>query len=537
MTVRPTSTRPTRPTTATKITQPAGQSNNILDTIKNLDNKQKILIVVVLIIIIAIGLGVFFYSKSNEYVPLVPGGKLSADQLTKVKQYLEQRGIREYKIDDAIGQVYIHPRYHNMVYVEVISEGFVKPDIKPKLESIPPGTTKEAWMTYQKNLLEYALANMIKRSYQQKVNEVNVFITYPENNPFSTEQLPTKATISINTFASQNLNNEEAKGVINALVGAVNGLEPQNISLIINGRAVKPYEEEPAESAFMIKNKIEEQYANKVRSALDQMLGPNNYTFTIDVQLKWDKVEKYAETFGNMADPSSKVVSKQTTEKSKEYQGGAIDKNKEIAEENQRQTIENRKVDMVVTKIQQNPGESIDRISVAVNVSNASSSTISQIQSYVKNAVGLRGERGDSIVVTNIPHAMIASTNQSSTPTLTTIPIAPVKQSTIPLSSIALSLAAIAGVSAISIISIFLIKQNKANTERMSIDFETTSSSSINQTAVVDLNTDKMGNKTEIQTENKEVKTIVSEIENIAKTNPNEIAKLIKQTWIDESNK
>ncbi|MCS7244120.1 MAG: flagellar M-ring protein FliF C-terminal domain-containing protein [Candidatus Calescibacterium sp.] len=539
MTVRPGTTRPTRPTTGTRITQASSPNPtpNILDSINKLDNKQKMLIVVVLIVIFAVGLGIFFYTKSNEYVPLVPGAKLDSNQLSKVKQYLEQRGIREYRIDDAIGQVYIHPRYHNTVYVDVISEGFIKPDIKPKLENIPPGTTKESWMSYQKSLLEYALSNMIKRNYQGKVNEVNTFITYPENNPFSTQQEPTKATVSINTFSGQSLNNDEAKGVISAVAGAVKGLEPQNISLIINGRLVRPYEEEPAESAFMIKNKIEEQYANKVRNALDQILGPNNYTFTIDVQLRWDKIEKYAETYGNMADPNSKVVSRQTTEKSKQYEGGALDKNKESAEERQRQAIENRKVDMVVTKIQQNPGESIERISVAVNISNASTSTVSQVQAYVKNAVGLREERGDSIVVTNIPHAYIATSVNNSTPVPVSMPIAPVKQG-LPVGLMILSLTAAVGIAAVGFLVVFLLKQNKANFDRTSISFDTNVGSNImsqESTNVVDLTMDKMGNRTEIQQESKEMKTVVNEIETIAKTNPNEVANLLKQTWFNEN--
>ena len=537
MTVRPGTTRPTRPTTGTRITQGAqpSQTPNFLETIKNLDNKQKMLIMAIIAIILILGIGIYFYNKNNEYVPLVPGGKLDANQLSKVKQYLEQRGIKEYRIDDAIGQVYIHPRYHNTVYVDVITEGFVKPDIKPKLESLPPGTTKEAWMEYQKSLLQYALANMIKRNYQGKVNEVNVFITYPENNPFSENQEPTKATVSINTFGGQSLSNDEAKGVISAVAGAVKGLEPQNISLIINGRLVRPFEEEPAESAFLIKSKIEEQYANKVRAALDQILGPNNYTFTIDVQLKWDKIEKYAETYGNMADPQSKVLSKQTTEKSKQYEGGALDKNKESAEENQRQIIENRKVDMVVTKIQQNPGESVDRISVAVNVSNASPSTISQIQAYVKNAVGLREERGDAIVVTNIPHAYIASAVNNANPTPTVIPTAPIKEP-FPIGTIILSLTAAIGIAGLGLAIIFFMKQNKAHVDRSAIAFDSNLSNTIStDTNVVDLTTDKMGNKTEIPQENKEMKTVVNEIENIAKTNPNEVANLLKQTWFNEN--
>ncbi len=537
MTVRPGTTRPTRPTTTPTRIAPNSNtpSNNIIETINKLDNKQKILIVVVLIVIILIGLGIFFYNKSNEYVPLVPGAKLDANQLSKVKQYLEQRGIREYKIDDAIGQVYIHPRYHNTVYVDVITEGFVKPDIKPKLESIPPGTTKESWLSYQKSLLEYALANMIKRNYQGKVNEVNVFVTYPENNPFSTEQEMTKATVSINTFAGQSLSNEEAKGVISAVAGAVKGLEPTNISLIINGRLVRPYQEEPAESAFMIKNKIEEQYANKVRNALDQILGPNNYTFTIDIQLKWDKIEKYAETYGNLADPNSKLISKQTTEKSKEYQGGALDKNKESAQENQRQIIENRKVDMVVTKIQQNPGESIERITVAVNISNASASTLSQVQSYVKNAVGLREERGDSIAVTNIPHAYIASTINTNNPTPTVMPTVPVKQ-TFPTNLVILSIVSALGITTLGFLVIFMLKQNKSNTERTAIAFDSNlNNTTFSDTNVVDLTTDKMGNRTQIALENREIKTTVTEIENIAKTNPNEIADLLRKTWFNEN--
>lgn len=536
MTVRPGSTRPTRPTTATRMTQANASStsvNNILENINKLDTKQKILIISVFIFVIIIGLSVFFYTKSNEYVPLVPGGKLDSNQLSKVKQYLEQRGIREYKIDDAIGQVYIHPRYHNTVYVDVITEGFVKPDVKPKLESLPAGTTKEAWLSYQKSLLEYALSNMIKRNYQGKVNEVNVFITYPENNPFSQEQEQTKATVSINTFAGQSLNNDEAKGVIGAVSGAVKGLEPQNISLIINGRIVKPYEEEPAESAFLIKTKIEEQYANKVRTALDQILGPNNYTFTIDIQLRWDKVEKYAETYGNMADPNSKVISKQSTEKTKEYSGGALDKNKEEAQERQRQTIENRKVDVVITKIQQNPGESLERISVAVNVSNASTSTISQVQAYVKNAVGLREERGDSIVVTNIPHVYIASTLNNSNPVPVSMPIVPVKNS-FPVGMVVLSLTVALSIATLGLLGLFILKQNRANSDRSSIAFDSLNTIS-SENNVVDLTTDKMGNKTEVPQENKEMKTVVNEIESIAKTNPNELANLLKQTWFNEN--
>jgi flagellar biosynthesis/type III secretory pathway M-ring protein FliF/YscJ len=52
---------------------------------------------------------------------------------------------------------------------------------------------------------------------------------------------------------------------------------------------------------------------------------------------------------------------------------------------------------------------------------------------------------------------------------------------------------------------------------------------------VVDLTTDKLGNKSETVSENTEFKTLVTEVEQIAKSNPNEIAEILKKTWIDEN--
>ncbi len=108
MTVRPGSTRPTRPA-STRLTQagassPAASPTQFLETLKNLNNTQKAIIAIFVILIIAIGITIFLYSKSNEYIPLYPGGKLDKAQLANVKNYLENNGIKEYRIDDALGQ-------------------------------------------------------------------------------------------------------------------------------------------------------------------------------------------------------------------------------------------------------------------------------------------------------------------------------------------------------------------------------------------------------------------------------------------------
>jgi len=541
VTVRPGSTRPTRPTaTNTRLTQagaPVSASpNQFFETLKNLNNTQKAIIVVVIILIIAVGITVFLYSKSNEYIPLYPGGKLDKAQLANVKNYLENNGIKEYRIDDALGQVYIHPKYHNRVYTEVIKQGFVKPNVAPELKAPPPGTTKEAWENYIKKSTEYALSSKIKEFYPDKISNVNVSLAIPKNDPFSENKEPVKASIILSTFPGKSISNEEASAITQTVANSVEGLDTNNISLVVNGRILNPNATNPVEDTFGIKQKVENMYVSKLNQSLDQILGVGNYTVTVDVELDWDRIKIYREQYGLPDDPSSKVLSKQETRKTKQYEGGALDKNKENASEIQQQTIVNQKVDQVVTEVVKNPGASIKRISVAVALNNVSDSTKAQVQQYIKNAIGLKEERGDSIAVVNLPFFANNSTPLSN-PVVAAPPVIPVKHNSFPIQSVVIFLASVLTVGALGILGIFLFKQNKLSYDRMAINVAPNYSQKeeVATNTVVDLTTDKLGNKSETVSENTEFKTLVTEVEQIAKSNPNEIAEILKKTWIDEN--
>ena len=540
MTVRPGSTRPTRPTN-TRLTQagaasPTASPNQLLENLKNLNNTQKAIIAVVIILIIAIGITIFLYSKSNEYIPLYPGGKLDKAQLANVKNYLENNGIKEYRIDDALGQVYIHPKYHNRVYTDVIKQGFIKPNVAPELKAPPPGTTKEAWENYIKQSTEYALSTKIKEFYPDKISNVNVSLAIPKNDPLSETKEPVKASIILNTFPAKSLSNEEASAIIQTVANSVEGLDSNNISLVVNGRILNPNAVNPVEDTFGIKQKVENMYVSKLTQSLDQILGVGNYTVNVDVELDWDRIKIYREQYGLPDDPNSKVLSKQETKKTKQYEGGALDKNKENASEIQQQTIVNQKVDQVVTEVVKNPGSSIKRITVAVALNNVSDSTKAQVQQYIKNAIGLKEERGDSIAVVNLPF-FANSTNQVSNPVVVAPPAVPVKSNSFPIQSLVIFLASVAAIGALGVLGVFLFKQNKLSYDRMAINIAPNYSQKeeVTSNTVVDLTTDKLGNKSEATQENVEFKTLVTEIEQVAKSNPNEIAEILKKTWVDEN--
>ncbi|MCX7871240.1 MAG: hypothetical protein N2485_06715 [bacterium] len=540
MTVRPGSTRPTRPTN-TRLTQagaasPTASPNQFFETLKNLNNTQKAIIAVVIILIIAIGITIFLYSKSNEYIPLYPGGKLDKAQLANVKNYLENNGIKEYRIDDALGQVYIHPKYHNRVYTDVVKQGFIKPNVAPELKAPPPGTTKEAWENYIKQSTEYALSTKIKEFYPDKISNVNVSLAIPKNDPLSETKEPVKASIILNTFPAKSLSNEEASAIIQTVANSVEGLDSNNISLVVNGRILNPNAVNPVEDTFGIKQKVENMYVSKLTQSLDQILGVGNYTVNVDVELDWDRIKIYREQYGLPDDPNSKVLSKQETKKTKQYEGGALDKNKENASEIQQQTIVNQKVDQVVTEVVKNPGSSIKRITVAVALNNVSDSTKAQVQQYIKNAIGLKEERGDSIAVVNLPF-FANSTNQVSNPVVVAPPAVPVKSNSFPIQSLVIFLASVAAIGALGVLGVFLFKQNKLSYDRMAINIAPNYSQKeeVTSNTVVDLTTDKLGNKSEATQENVEFKTLVTEIEQVAKSNPNEIAEILKKTWVDEN--
>src|SRR5574344_1609868 len=118
------------------------------------------------------------------------------------------------------------------------------------------------------------------------IDSASVFISIPEQTMFSSMQKPVTATVQISTKDGEKLDQMKVKAITNLLLGSVNGLTAENVSITdTNGNV---YHSIMNASDEMIE-KVEENdkyMQQKVAVQLDSLVGKGNYVATVSTFLR-----------------------------------------------------------------------------------------------------------------------------------------------------------------------------------------------------------------------------------------------------------
>ncbi len=134
------------------------------------------------------------------------------------------------------------------------------------------------------------LARLIRKI--PPIENAQVFISIPEQTFFSQDQKPITATVQITMPSGERLDNMKVKAISNLLLGAVHGLQADNISITDTNGTVYNSIIGASDDAIAKIEENDKYMQSKVNAQLDRLLGKGNYIATVSTFLKQAPIEK-----------------------------------------------------------------------------------------------------------------------------------------------------------------------------------------------------------------------------------------------------
>ena len=273
------------------------------------------------------------------------------------------------------------------------------------------------------------------------VSSAKVHITQPEKTVFMKNKIPTTASVMLKLNIGNGLSKEQIRGIVNLVSGSVEGLTPENITIVDStGKLLTSQDDIKDEfdidsERLNYQQSLEKAYSNRIEQMLMRVIGPEKVVAKVTAEIDFSSSQREEESY----DPSGKVI---RSEKSIEEgvgtsQRGGVpgvvsnltrDTNllapQGIGEENSNRAekVKNYEISKSISKSISPKGKLI-RLSVAVLVDGTykviapatdttpeqkefvplGEDTMQRIESLVKSAVGYDPNRGDVVTVENIP--------------------------------------------------------------------------------------------------------------------------------------
>lgn len=272
-------------------------------------------IVVVLALFITIGV---VTSSNNSSAPKAvkekvidkPLDLLTTDNLGKaleIQALLAREGISADRRMDGQKSILYLPKYtmtqRDRALLAIVKSGLVDQNIG--LEIFDKGdftSTKEDKRIRLTRAINGELSRLIRKI--PPIENASVFVSIPDQVMFEQDQKPITATVQLVMPSGDKLDNMKIKAIRNLLLGSVNGLEAENISITdTNGNVYDSIAS--ADDDILAKIEENDQYMQaKVKTQLDKLIGKGNYAVTVSTYLRQAPMQKDSIDF----DPTKKTA-------------------------------------------------------------------------------------------------------------------------------------------------------------------------------------------------------------------------------------
>ena len=276
----------------------------------------------------------------------------------------------------------------------------------------------------------------------EEIESSRVHLVMPPKSLFIENEEPARASVVIKLRPNKTLSQEQIQGIIHLISSSVAGLKPDNVTIVdslgnqIGLKKQKNDFESVRVEQHAFQEKVERTLENRVKSMLENALGPNKAIVRLSSTMDFKKQEKTEERYY----PENKVarseqISNETSTKPEKTAMGIPGSTAAQAEKTQQGMTDAASVNTVFQKQHQTtnyeigkstshiiePVGQIASISVAVLVDGAYKTVvdedgkskveyvprtpeeIAKIKSIVMRAVNYTASRGDEVEVVNIP--------------------------------------------------------------------------------------------------------------------------------------
>ena len=273
-----------------------------------------------------------------------------------------------------------------------------------------------------------ALQGELTRTIEQieAVEKARVHIVLPEDSLYKKNEKPATASIMLKLKPNAQLSKKEIKGIVNLTAHSIQGLQPQNITIVDDTGKILNDPDEDEDKGIGAKtltqldmtHKVQDRLQKDVQTLLDQALGSGRAFVRVSVELDFDQRQTDKQTFTPVVDDSGIIRSQQDA--SETYSGNSTapggpagtqsnipgyvaQQNNSNSNYEKKESTKNYEINEEKQKVIATPG-SIKRLNIAVlvneDVTRAQQDSISR---SVSSAAGINAERGDTVSVEPLP--------------------------------------------------------------------------------------------------------------------------------------
>jgi flagellar M-ring protein FliF len=412
----------------------AEQKSGFMDTIGSTDMIRQITLIIALVICVAIAVFILIWAQEPDYRPLA---SMETQELIETLDYLDQAQI-DYRLEG--NTVYVSSDEYQKIKLGMTRQGISQSESAGAdiiMQDMGFGVSQRVEKVRLKHAREQQIASTIEE--MTAVSRAKVLLALPKENVFARREKQASATVVVTTRRGAMISTGEVNSIIDIVASAVQGLEPDRVTVTnSNGRLLNSGSQ-GAESArsrkeYEIEKKRENAYIEKIDSILIPVLGLGNYTAQADVTMDFTSVEQTQRSYN----PDLPAIRSEMTVEDNTIGGviagipGALtnqpplDSNiperanggstRQTPGSNHKEETRNYELDTTVSHTKQQVGM-IRRLSVSVALdyitTTAADGTVStapraqaellDIRRLLQGGIGFDVTRGDSLEVVSIP--------------------------------------------------------------------------------------------------------------------------------------
>jgi len=295
------------------------------------------------------------------------------------------------------------------------------------------GTTGFVENLNYRRALEAELARTIVRF--QEVSQARVHLVIPKPSLYWEKEKKPTASVWVKLRNGASLQRGQVRAIVHLVAGAVEGLKPQNITVVDSYGEILTDTQDQLPGGFSyaqlkVRREVEKSLENKIVSLLEPLVGPGHVRARVSVNMDFQEVKQQEEDY----DPTGKVIRSEQEvleESSQAPSTGGIPGTKSNLGQAKAQTVntgtgyrkkqqvtKNYEVSKTVRTVIERPGK-IKRISAAVVIDDKvvkkeeagevkyehtprSAAEVAKCSEIVKKAIGYDKDRGDTVIVENL---------------------------------------------------------------------------------------------------------------------------------------
>jgi flagellar M-ring protein FliF len=343
--------------------------------------------------------------------------------------------------------------------IEVPSEKIYELRMAMASEGLPQGSgvgfevfdnAKLGMTEFMQNVnYQRALQGELARTINQidEIESSRVHIVMPTQTLFVEEEIPASASVVLKIKSGRRLGQGQIQGIIHLVSSSISGLNTENVTVVDNrGKLLAGKEDASSPAAmstdqYMHQRKMESTLENRIKTMLEEVLGPNKAIVRVACELDFMRHEQTEEMYL----PDNQVVRSEQTHNettsgsdnlaigipgvssNTEPNGIGIDTDTRQIPDNRNTTLyrkqdqtKNFEIGKVVSR-KVMPSGTMRRVSAAVVVDGnyelvsgkkgraewqytpRSSEEMAQFEKIIKSAINFDAQRGDSVEIENIP--------------------------------------------------------------------------------------------------------------------------------------